>query len=96
MKGIQRGRMSCRPCPPVISVFAFLGHAGKRPSARLLSRCSVFSGRRDQIVALAARYAIPAIYDQREVAVAGGLMSYGARFPESTPNIDPVDTAASL
>src|SRR5262249_45935766 len=38
---------------------------------------------RDRIVALAARYAIPAIYSIRNFAVAGGLMSYGTDFADS-------------
>ena len=34
-------------------------------------------GRRDQLVTLAARYRLPAIYDRRDFAAAGGLISYG-------------------
>lgn len=37
-----------------------------------------FFGRSEQLVALAARYMVPAIFEFREFAMAGGLMSYGA------------------
>jgi len=41
-----------------------------------------FSSQHDKIIALAARHAIPAIYEQREHALAGGLMSYGTNLSE--------------
>jgi putative ABC transport system substrate-binding protein len=37
---------------------------------------------RDQLIVLAARHAIPAIYDWRDVAIAGGLVSYGSNLAE--------------
>jgi putative ABC transport system substrate-binding protein len=42
-----------------------------------------FFSRRDYIAVLAARHRIPAIYEHREFAVAGGLMSYGTNFFDS-------------
>ena len=42
-----------------------------------------FFNRREQIVALASRYAVPAIYFTREYTDSGGLISYGPNLPAS-------------
>ena len=46
----------------------------------LVSTDAFFFSRHTQIVSLATRHALPAMFDNREYAVAGGLMSYGADF----------------
>ena len=46
-------------------------------NALVVGNDPVFNSRRDRIVALAAQYAVPAIYSFRDYAVAGGLISYG-------------------
>jgi putative tryptophan/tyrosine transport system substrate-binding protein len=53
-----------------------------RAGAMLVGADPFFNSQRDKIVGLAARYSIPAIYEQREHALAGGLMSYGTNLSE--------------
>ena len=42
-----------------------------------------FSSQRDQLIALTARYHVPAIYEWHEFVQAGGRMSYGSNPPEA-------------
>jgi putative tryptophan/tyrosine transport system substrate-binding protein len=56
---------------------AFASPVLRQAGALLVAGSPFFTSRRDQIVALAARDSIPAIYEWREFAAAGGLMSYG-------------------
>jgi putative ABC transport system substrate-binding protein len=62
---------------------AFAEIAQVRPGALLVGADPFFNSRRDLIVTLAARLPVPAIYEQREFAHAGGLISYGTSLVEA-------------
>jgi putative tryptophan/tyrosine transport system substrate-binding protein len=56
---------------------AIAGVAEREGSVLLVSADPLFLSRRDQLVVLTARYAIPTIFEWRQFVEAGGLMSYG-------------------
>jgi putative tryptophan/tyrosine transport system substrate-binding protein len=56
---------------------ALAAFAQQKVAAIMVHSDPYFVNRRDQLAALAARYALPASYGLREHAVAGGLISYG-------------------
>jgi putative ABC transport system substrate-binding protein len=57
---------------------AFASLKQKQVEALLVAPDPLFISRRVQLQSLAMRYAVPAIFSLREVAEAGGLMSYGS------------------
>ena len=63
------------------SSFATFVQAGA--GALLVLDDPLFDSQRDQIVALAARHAVTAIYNTRQFTATGGLMSYGASFADA-------------
>jgi ABC-type uncharacterized transport system substrate-binding protein len=54
-----------------------------RAGALVITTNPLFTSRRERLATLALRHGIPAIYQYREFAAAGGLMSYGASFTDS-------------
>ena len=62
------------------TAFATLAQAAVQ--ALLVAGDPFFNSHRERLVALAARHKIPAIYEGRNYAVAGGLMSYGPSLPD--------------
>src|SRR5215472_11945197 len=56
----------------------FAGLASRNVDALLVTADGFLISRQDQIVGLAARYAVPSMYPTGEYVIAGGLMSYGA------------------
>ncbi|HKQ87330.1 MAG TPA: ABC transporter substrate-binding protein, partial [Candidatus Acidoferrales bacterium] len=63
------------------AVFTTLLERGTK--ALVVQSDGLFTSQRDRLVALAARYAVPAIYGRREIAEAGGLMSYANDLADS-------------
>ena len=63
------------------AVFASL--AQQRAGALLVSASPLFNTGRERLIALAARHAIPAIYEWRDFVLAGGLMSYGTNLGDA-------------
>ena len=57
--------------------------AGERPDALFFAGDGFFTNRRVQLVNLASRYAVPAAFGSREIAEAGGLMSYGSNVADA-------------
>ena len=62
---------------------AFARMAEMRAEALLVAADPSFNNRRDRIIALVAQHKIPAIYEQREFALGGGLASYGTNLADS-------------
>jgi ABC-type uncharacterized transport system substrate-binding protein len=62
---------------------AFESLAQQRVNAVIIGTDLLFTTRRDQLVALAARHGLPTIYYLREFADAGGLISYGASITDA-------------
>src|SRR6185369_6112041 len=56
---------------------------GEHAAALLVTGDALFFSRRDRLVALAARHAVPAIYSEKLMVEDGGLMSYGASITEA-------------
>jgi putative ABC transport system substrate-binding protein len=61
---------------------AFASLVQKRVDALMVNSSVLFLDRRVQIVSLALRHAVPAIYFGREFADVGGLMSYGSNIAD--------------
>jgi putative ABC transport system substrate-binding protein len=62
---------------------AFASFAERRVDALIVTTDAYFRSRRDQIVALASRHALPTTYQSRAFTAAGGLMSYGTSITDA-------------
>jgi putative ABC transport system substrate-binding protein len=75
-KGVQLQILKAGAESEIDTAFATLVQL--QAGALIVGADPFFFSRRDQLVALAARHALPAIYESHEFATAGGLISYGS------------------
>jgi putative ABC transport system substrate-binding protein len=80
-KGVQLQILKASTESEIDAAFASLVqlHAG----GLVVSPDAFFGSRRDQLVALASRHAVPTIYEWREFVAAGGLISYGSSLTDT-------------
>jgi putative tryptophan/tyrosine transport system substrate-binding protein len=79
--GLQLVVLNARTPSDIDMAFASL--LRERAGALVVGAGAFLVSRRDQIIALAARHAIPAIYGFREYSADGGLISYGNDIPDA-------------
>jgi putative ABC transport system substrate-binding protein len=79
--GLQAHALEARTPSEIEAAFGTL--VGLQAGALVVSADPLFTNHRAQIIALAARHAVPAIYAYRLYPAAGGLMSYGADLADS-------------
>ena len=90
LRGVQDAARALRQQVSILSAsterdmdvaFATVTQSGA--TALMVGSDPFFNNERDQVIALAARHAIPAIYEGREFAMAGGLASYGTSLTDA-------------
>jgi len=74
-KGVKLAVAKATSEPEIDSAFTALKQL--QAGGLLVANASLFSNRREQLVALAARHAVPTIYSWPDFVAAGGLISYG-------------------
>jgi putative tryptophan/tyrosine transport system substrate-binding protein len=79
--GLQVVVLSARNEEEIAAAFAKIAqaHAG----ALLVGSDALLEARRDQLMTLARRYAMPTLYSETDIVAAGGLASYGANFNDA-------------
>jgi putative ABC transport system substrate-binding protein len=75
MKGVQLPIQKARTESEIDAAFATLVQL--KAGALVVGADAFFNSRREQLVALASRHQVPAIYEWREFPASGGLISYG-------------------